>query len=225
MELLLVLFSPDRAFQALRGRGWAWVLPAVLIILFEVLVIYLILHRFGAMAIVGRQLAQTGRDVPPEALSRAAGIVATTMYVSPLVSTPLMLLAVAAVLLGIVKVFSGDATYPMMLNAAAYAMFAYSLASTVLFLVMFYTAPDLNSLALENPIPLNVGYFVDAARVGKGWSALLSGVNLLNFYLIWLLSFGAACLASRIRAGTVLWPLGSIYVAYVLVKTGAAALF
>ncbi len=225
MELLLILFSPAETFRGLSGRRWAWTLPAALMILFGVLTTFLLLQRFSVLAIVGRQIAQSGREMPAEGLGQATGIVTAIMYISPLVSIPLMLLAVAGVLLGIVKVFLGDATYSMMLNAAAYAMFAYSLVSAVLFLVMLYAAPDLESFGLENPIPLNAGYFVDARQAGKAWAALLQGVNLLNFYLIYLLALGAASLSNRVTTGGVLWPLAGIYGVYVLGKTALASLF
>ena len=225
MALMQVLFSPAEAFTSLRGRNWAWILPTVLTILLSVLSVFLLLQRYSAVAIVEDQIAQSGQQMPAQGMDQAAGFVAVAMYVSPLFFTVVSILILALVLLGIVKGFSGETTYPMMLNCAAYAMFAYAAAGTVLFLTMFYTASDLRSFQLQNPIPLNAGYFVTAAEAGKAGVALLSGVNLLNFYLIYLLSLGAAKLSDRVAIGKVLWPLAGIYTVYILGKAGLAAIF
>lgn len=226
MALMQVLFNPSAAFTGLRGRKWAWILPTVLMIAISVFSVFLLLQRFSAIAIVEDQMAQSGQEMPPQGLGQAAGIVTAMMYISPLFFTVLSVLVVALVLFGIVKGFSsGETSYPMMLAATAYAMFAYGVIGTVLFLTMFYTAPDLKSFQLQNPIPLNAGYFVTPADVGKAGVALLSGINLVNFYLIYLLALGAAKLSDRVSMGKVLWPLAGIYAVYILGKAGMAAIF
>lgn len=225
MALIQVLFSPAAAFASLRGKKWAWVLPTLLMIVLGLLSVFLLLQRFSALAIIEDQVAQSGRDVPAQGLSQAAGFVSVMMYTTPLFSTVLMVLVVALVLFGIVKGFSGETSYPMMLNAAAYALFAFSVVSTVLFLTMFYTAPDLKSFQIQNPVPLNAGYFFTPQDVGKAGVAFLSGINLLNFYLMYLLAMGAAQLSDRLTTAKVLWPLVGIYAVYVLGKTGLATIF
>lgn len=226
MELIQVLFSPAAAFASLRGKKWAWVLPTLLMLAIGVLCMFLLLNRFSAVAIMEDQIAQSGQQMPPQGVSQAAGIVTMMMYISAVVFPIISVLLIALVLLGIVKGFSGETSFPMMLNASAYSMFAaYSIVNTVLFLIMFFTAPDLRTFQLQNPIPLNAGYFVTLQDVGKAGVAFLSGINLVNFYLMYLLALGAAKLSDRVTTGKVLWPLVGIYTLYILGKTGLAAIF
>ncbi len=225
MALFQVLFSPSAAFASLRGKKWAWILPTVLTIGIAVLSVFLLLRRFSVVAIIEEQMAAAGQQMPPQGLGPAAAIASVMMYIGPLFSIVLSVLVMALVLFGIVKGFSGETTFPMMLNAAAYALFAYSVVGTVLFLTMFYTAPDLKSFQIQNPIPLNVGYFVTPEAVGKAGVAALSGINLVNFYLMYLLALGAAKLSERVSVGSVLWPLAGIYAVYTLGKAGLAAIF
>ena len=225
MALLQVLFSPSAAFTGLRGKNWAWILPVVLTIGVSLLSVTLLLQRFTALAIIEDQIAQSGQQVPAQGLGPAVGIATVMMYVGPVFSTVLSVLILALLLFGIVKGFSGETTFPMMMNAAAYGLFAFAVASAVLFLIMFYTAPDLKSFQLQNPIPLNAGYFVTKDDVGKAGVALLSGINLLNFYLMYLLALGAARLSDRVPVAKVLWPLAGLYGVYVLGKAGLATLF
>ena len=225
MALLQVLFSPSAAFTGLRGRKWAWILPVVLTIALSLLSVILLLQRFSVTAIIEDQIAQSGQQMPAQGLGPAVGIAMAMMYVGPVFSTVLSVLILALLLFGIVKGFSGETTFPMMMNAAAYALFAFAVVGTVLFLTMFYTAPDLKSFQLQNPIPLNAGYFFTPQEAGKAGVALLSGINLVNFYLMGLLALGAARLSDRVSVGSVLWPLAGIYTVYTLGKAGLAALF
>ncbi|MCW5963180.1 MAG: YIP1 family protein [Bryobacterales bacterium] len=225
MELFEVFYSPATAFAKLREKKWAWVLPALLVIALSIASIAVMLNKFSANDIIEYQVQQSGRDVPAEGLNQAAGLVSVFMYASPLVTIPVMIAVIALVLMAIVKGFAGETSFPRMLNAASYSFWPTTVISSVLLAVMVVTAPDLRALNLDNPIPLNLGFFVGPEAVGKGFAALLSGINLLNFYFIWLLSAGAAILSERTTTGKVMGPLLGIYALWILGKAGFAALF
>lgn len=112
-----------------------------------------------------------------------------------------------------------------MLNATSYSFWPITVISSALLAVLVATAPDLKALNLDNPIPLNMAYFVGPEDVGKGFAALLSGINLMNFYFIYLLSVGAAVLSERTTTGKVMGPLLGLYALWIFGKAGFAALF
>jgi len=162
--------------------------------------------------------------MPAGAMEQAAGILTVTMYASPLITIPIIILILALIQLGIVKGFAGETTFPRMLNAVTYAMWPWTIVGAVLMAVMLAAAPDLRAFHLENPLPLNAGYFLGEDAVGKGFAAMLSGINLLNFYLLYLLSIGTAQLSERVSTGKVMGPLIGIYILWTLGKAGFAAL-
>lgn len=225
MELLEVFYQPSSAFTRLREKKWAWVLPAILILALSVGSVAMMLNKFSVNDILEQSMAESGQEMPAQGMDQAAGIIAITMYASPVVTVPVMILVVALVLFAIVKGFAGETTFPRMLNAAAYSIWPWTVISSVLVAIMLATAPDLKGFNLQNPIPLNVAYFVGADAVGKGFAALLSGINLLNFYFLYLLSVGAAALSDRTSVGKVMGPLAGIYVLWILGKAGFASIF
>jgi hypothetical protein len=225
MAFVQILFSPGAAFESLQGKKWAWVVATALLIVLSVASIALMLGKFSVVEIMEYQMAQSGQEMPPGGVGQMSGIVTGMMYGGAVVFTPILILVLGLLLLGIVKGFSGQTSFPMMLNAASLAMLGYSLVSVVLTLVMLYTASDLKTFQLENPVPLNVGYFFPPETAGKALSAFLSGISLINFYAIYLLALGAATLSERVKTSTVLWPVFGLYMLYILGKTGFAAIF
>lgn len=225
MALFEVFYRPAAAFQSLREQRWAWVLATTLSVALSVLLVVAMLNRFSVSDILDAQAASSGRDLPPEAYDQAAGLIAATMYVSPLVSVPVMVLLVALVLLATVKGFAGESNYLRMLNAAAFSVWPWTLATAVFMVLMLYTAPDLRAYNLQNPLPLNLAFFLGPDEVGKGLSTLLSGINLLNFYFIYLLVTGATALSDGVKATQVLLPVAGIYAVWILAKAGFAVLF
>jgi hypothetical protein len=225
MELLEVFYSPTSAFARLRDRKWAWVVPTLLIILVTVAMMAAILNKFSVTDIILEQSRQSGNEVPEEAMGTAVSFLAIFMYASPLFSVPSMILVIALVLYGLVKGFSGETSYSHMLNAASYAFWPVTVVSSALMLVMLLAAPDIRAFNLENPIPLNAGFFLGAETVGKAAAAFLTGISLVNFYFVYLLALGASQLSQRVRLGSVLGPLLGIYALWYIGKAGLAALF
>ncbi len=225
MELLEVFYSPAAAFARLREKKWAWILPTLLTIALSIGAIAMVLNKFTVMDIIEAQARQGGNEVPAEAMGTAASFLAVVMYASPFLTVPISILVIALVVFAIVKGFSGETTYSRMLNAASYAFWPVSVISTVLMAVMLMAAPDIQAFNLENPIPLNLGYFLGADAVGKAASAFLTGVSLVNFYFVYLLALGAAQLSDRVRISSVVGPLLGIYALWYLGKAGFAALF
>jgi hypothetical protein len=224
MELLEVLYSPGTAFAKLRGKKWAWILPTLLSLILSILTIFLLTSKYSVVEIMETEMIRNGQEIPPQGVGAMVGVITVMMYVAPLVISVIALFLTALVLLAIVKGFSGNTSYPAMMNVSAFAGFAYGIFVTILFLIMLVTSTDLQSFNVNNPVPLNAAYFVTPEDVGKPMVALLSGFNLMNFYLIYMLALGASKLSERVTPGKVIGPLIAIYAVYILGKAGIAAL-
>lgn len=225
MEILEVLYSPTTAFARLREKRWAWLIPAALTIALSLATVLATMGKFTVAEILEYQIERSGQEVPPGSMDQAVALVTATMYIAPIVFVPMMILVLAVLLLAIVKGFAGEASFPQMLNAVSLSMWALSVVSCAIMLLMLFTAPDLRAYNIDNPIPLNLAYFLGPEEVGKPFSALLSGINLLNFYYIYLLSLGASTLGSRVSMGKVMGPLLGLYFVWILAKAGFQALF
>ncbi len=223
MELIEVIYNPLGAFTKLREKKAAWLLALVVLMAMTLLFMVLLLSKFSVEDIIEVQMAASGREMPPEAMAQALPLIKTTMYVMPVISVPCMTLVLALVLFGIVKVYGGETKFFRMLNAGSFAMVGWSIVNTLLTVIMLYASPDLQSFNLNNPVPLNLGYFFEPDSVGAPLSALLSGINLSNLYFIWLLAVGTAALSDRVKRGSVMIALLGIYGVYVFVKTGWTA--
>jgi hypothetical protein len=222
MEVLEVLYSPATAFTRLREKKAAWVLAVMVLMAITLLFMVLLLSRFSVEEITEVQMAASGREMPPGSMEQALPFITMTMYVMPLISVPILTLLLSVVLLVIVKAYGGETTFVRMLNAGSFAMVGWSIVNTTLTVIMLYASLDLQTFNLNNPVPLNLGYFFEPDSVGKAVSAFLSGINFVNFYFIWLLSLATAKLSDRVKQGSVMVALVGIYVVYVLIKTGAA---
>jgi len=222
LDLLQIFFDPKATFWRLRDRKFGWILPLVAGQLLAIANITLLLRRFSVVSIIEHQMEASGKTLPPGSLDQVVGFAEAMMYVGPLVLGPLMLLLIALVVYGIARGTGGDVRFGQILNVTSISSWAWSAVSTVLSVIMLWLAPDLQSLNLDNPVPLNLGFFLDKASVGAAISALASSVNLLYFYFLWLLALGAAVVADRVRQSTVLWILASIYFLLFFARAGFA---
>lgn len=225
MEILKVFYSPATAFAKLREKKAAWLLPMILMMVIGPIYMSVFLGKFSVEDILEQQIAASGKEVPPGATDQMVPFIRIWMYVAPVIFTPVMVLVSALVLFAIVKAFGGETRFSRMMNAAAFSLWPWSIVTTLFTTIMLFASPDIQTFNLNNPIPLNLGYFLEPDTVGAAFSTLLSSVNLINFYFIYLLGVGAAALSDRVKRSSVLGALLGIYAVIFLCRAGLAAIF
>ncbi len=144
-------------------------------------------------------------------------------YVGAVAGTPIFALITAAVLLLFFTLFlGGRAKFGKIFGVVAYAQLPSLLSMAAMIVVMRLKAPE--DYDLQNPIGLNVGFYLPHDSLPKWLISLAGSIDLMSFWMIALLAIGLAAVdpkSPRSRAWTaVLLPWGI----YVLGKAGVAAL-
>jgi hypothetical protein len=89
-------------------------------------------------------------------------------------------------------------------------------------LVLIVNPSDFN---VKNPLPFNIGWFLDPATSPAWMIGLLSSIDLFSFWVMGLLALGFAAAAKKIKCGTAFALVLACWLVVVVVKTGWAAAF
>lgn len=232
MRLLQVFYAPEELFAGL-GKTASWRLPFIAYILLTLVMTFantslvdqgsVLRAQLESSPRIAEQLGQEQIDqMAREANSPAARIRAC--IVAP-ISSAAMALIVAGVFFGLAQIVSAGTTYKKILAVTAYSLFAYGLVAGAAGLIVLLIMGDPSGAEMTNLVKLNPTLFMDRASVSKALYSIASSLDLLSFWMIFLLGLGI----SKVSAGMSLTK-GLIiviipWVVYVLGKAGIASLF
>jgi hypothetical protein len=146
-------------------------------------------------------------------------------YVMPAVAVPVVMLAVAGVLLGIYMMTGSTTTFSSVFTATAWSWYAISLVSVILSAIVLFSVTDFEGLDFQNLVALNPTMFVDRDAVPRPLYSVLSSLDLLTFYGIALLALGVSKLSRGITFGKSLGVVIAGWIIWVVVKAGFSTLF
>jgi len=225
MALLFgVISQPQAAFRALsKNPRWLVPLAACMILILGSTVITI--NRMGftnlmRSAMQGNPQAEEIAQKTEES-SFAKGMI----YAAPLIQFPIALALVAGVFLLALMLAGVDTTFKRTFSVSAYSLFGYSLVATALTLVTVYATKDFANFDLRNPIATNVGFFLDPADTGKFFYSLMSSLDVLSFWFLYLLACGFAETSPKTRIQKTFPLVVGVWVLYTLGKAGFAVLF
>ncbi len=224
--------SPRETFQSV-ARKPGWVLPVLLLIVVNLIVGFSVIRTGALRAGMEKQMesnpaiAQMNAQLSPaqrqQNLDLRMRVAPVTTYAGAIVGTPIVLLIVAAVLLGAFNiVFGAGIRFGQSFAVSAYAAMP-SLLGGLVSLVLLWVRPpgavNLQSLSMSSL----AAYLPHGAPL---WLVSLGGhLDVFTFWTIGLLAVGYAAASSKkkVRFGSALAVVVVVWLIYVLGAVGLTA--
>jgi hypothetical protein len=151
-------------------------------------------------------------------------IVGVMAWLGPVAGAPFLIFIVSSLLILMVYLAGTETSFKKLLGVTAYTYFLYYVVSTVLVTVVFLVATDPRTIDIQNPIASNLGHLVDAGQ-SPVLHRLASSFDLITFYVLYLLGLGTATVSGKMKVGTGIGLVGTLYGLYVLLAIGWRAIF
>jgi len=193
-RLIGVFISPAGTLADV-ARKPGFVAPLIALVLGAIAVTETILWKIGPERIIRMTYEQSSRasSMSPaqmdQAVRQGAPIAAIFMHIAAVVSAPIFLLIVAGLGILIVNlIFGAQTKYKTVFSLACYANLVALLSSLMAAVVNLFGDPD--HFNPQNPVPTNVGFFLNPLEVSKPLYALASSVDIFTIWLLILLAIG-----------------------------------
>ena len=227
--LLTIFYSPADTFTVAAKR--AWLVPLIAVCLLTFIMNSVIVNRVGLGTIVRNQLESNasmaerlGPDGVAKAVERAetSTVQKTLTYVAPPIAVAVILAAVAGITLGLLLVGGGSTNYTAVLTSGAWTMYAVMAVTCAGSIATVYARTDFQGVDVHRLFALNAGIF--ASEGSPVTRALLSGIDLLAFWGIFLNTIGLTKLSERVSTGLALGVLIAIHLVFTGIRAGWAAM-
>lgn len=227
------LFSPRATFQDI-ARKPGWLLPVVILIILNLAVIGVFSKHVGWRAFMEKQDLQSRRaqqqmaQMTPQQkehmIELQIKIAPIFGYVFGVIGVPIVFLIIGAVFMGIFNATASAALdFKTSFSIAAHAWLPFSLVGLLGILVMYLKPPD--TVNIQNLVASNAGALLSTSA--PVWQqTLCSSLDIFSFWVIGLLALGySVARPKKLKIGTTLaWVVG-VWLAFVLIRTGFAAMF
>ncbi|HXT87525.1 MAG TPA: YIP1 family protein [Verrucomicrobiae bacterium] len=226
------LFNPRPTFEDI-ARKPSWIVPMLILIVLNVGITTVFSQRVGWRAFMEQQIEksrsaqQRMSQLSPEqresTLETQAKVANVFGYVGGIVGVPVILMIIGAIFMGIFNATSSaqlDLNTSMSVAAHAYLPFAiFSLLGLLVLSIKPRDAIDLQNLVASNPGALL------GSSAPQWLKSLCSSLDVFTFWVLGLMAFGYSVVRpKKIKMGSALTWIVGIWIAFVLIKVGFAAL-
>jgi hypothetical protein len=221
-RLMGVFISPGETFEDVARKPGFWA-PLITLILGSVAVVETMLWKIGMERIVRMQLSQNSRtaSMSPEDLDKiVAAQVKYGAIFAHVVGPPIGLLVIAGIGILIVNViFGARSSFKTVFSLVCYADLVTLLGAIMSIALMFFGDPDHFNSA--NPVPGNVGFFLNPHDVSKPLYALASSADIFSIWLLILLGIGLSKgTGGKVKPTPIFLVFTGIWLLWVLAKVG-----
>lgn len=227
------IFSPRATFEDI-ARKPGWLLPVVILIILNLAVIGVFSSHIGWRAFMEKQDLQSRRaqqqmaQMTPQQQQHMLDVQVKVApifgYVFGVIGVPIVFLVIGAVFMGIFNATASAALdFKTSFSIAAHAWMPFSLLALLGILVMYLKPPD--TVNIQNLVASNVGALL--SNSAPMWLQTLCGsLDIFSFWVIGLLAFGySIARPKKLKMGaTLAWVIG-VWIVFVLIRTGFAAVF
>jgi hypothetical protein len=226
-RLMGVFISPGETFEDVARKPGFWA-PLIVIVLGTAAMIETMIWKVGLERLARMGIEQSGRasSMSPEQIDQAVStgmkFARVTMPIFAVLGPPIVLLIIAGVGILIVNVIFGAQTkFKTVFSLVCYADLVSLLALIMAVAMMFFGDPEhLNS---SNPVPGNVGFFLNPHEVSKPIYALASSADIFTFWLLILLGVGLSkATGGKVKPVPIFMVFTGVWILYVLAKVGLA---
>jgi hypothetical protein len=219
-----VFHSPGDTFADVARRP-DFIAPLVAGVMTAVAVTESMLAKIGMENILRMSVQQSKRSpMSPEQMEQAAKWGGMITHITGFVAVPVVLLIVAGVGLLIVNtIFGARTNFKTAFSVTCYANLV-SLIGGAMGLAMIFLG-DPEHFNVQNPIPSNIGFFLNPLETSKPLVSLASSVDIFTLWFMALLGIGfSAAMERKVKAGVIFASFFGVWLVWVLAKAGLAML-
>jgi len=225
-----VFVSPGETFEDIARRP-GFIAPLIVAVVSGLVILETMIFKIGMGRIVRQSIEQSGQaakmsaDQLEGAVRTGATLGTIFGHVGVVVFGPAMLLILAALGLGIlVLIFGAPGKFKAIFSATCYANLVGVLG--VLMGVALILFGDPEHFNAQNPIPSNVGFFLNPLETSKPLYSLAGSADILWIWTMVLMAMGWSRTSDgKAKTLPVFLILAGIWMIWVLGKMGLAAIF
>jgi hypothetical protein len=227
-ERLIGIFISPAGTLADVARKPDFIAPLIAGVLGAIAVTETMLWKIGMERIVRMSIEQSGRasSMSPEQMDQAvrqgARIGGIFAHIGGIVVVPISLLILAGLGLLIVNlIFGAKAKFKTVFSLICYANLVSLLGSLMAVAVILFGDPD--HFNAQNPVPANVGFFLNPLEVSKSLYALASSADIFTIWLLILIAMGLSEATERkVKPLSIFLVYAGFWMIWILGKVGLA---
>lgn len=225
-RIVAIFYAPVKTLEDIAREPHyylCWLVQIVVALFFN----WTILRRIGAETII-RQALEKRPNPPhltPVQLAQQAHITSMSMMIMSPVMVLLTLLILGGLFYAIEYFFLGQPIrFKPVLSMVTHAMLPMTLYALLSSIVLFLT-PDPASLPMSNFLASNPGYFFSSSTTSPVLMALMNRLDIFPIWSAALFGLGTAKVGLKVKVGTGMKAAFTLWVLWVLLAVGAAAVF
>jgi hypothetical protein len=228
-RVLGVFVEPREAFADIVRRP-DFILPLAVAVIAGVVLTETMLAKVGMERIIRNQLEQSGQaarmsaEQLEQAVSQGAGIASIITHIMGLVAGPIFLLIIAGIGLAILNSFFGaQLKFKTVFSVTCYAQLVSVVGVlTGLAVILF---GDVERFNAQNPMPTNLGYFLNPLETSKPLLALAGSLDIFTIWFLVLMGIGLSEASGRkVKAKSIVLVYVGFWAVWIIGKVGLAAL-
>lgn len=229
-RLIGVFFSPGPTFEDIARKPGFWA-PLIVILVSGLAMAEAMVFKIGMERLIRMSLEQGGQaqKMSPEQIENVIrtwskiGMVTTPLTI--VLGLPIFLLILAAIGLAIVNfILGGQIGFKKAFSAACYANVVGVVGSLMgIALILFGDPENFNA---QNPIPSNLGFFLNPLDTSKVVLALANSLDIVTIWMVILFSLGISkATGGKQKALSIFLCVCGVWVVYILGKIGWVMIF
>jgi hypothetical protein len=229
-RFLGVFISPGSIFEDIARRP-GFVAPLITVVVASLVVLETMLAKIGMERIIRQSIEQSGQaarmsaEQLESAVHGGATLGTVIAHVAVLVIGPAALLIWAGLGLGIlILILGAQAKFKAVFSATCYANLVGVLGALMAVALILFGDPE--HFNAQNPIPSNVGFFLNPLETPKALYSLASSADILWIWTMVLMAMGWSRAADRkVNSLSIFLVFLGFWIVWVLGKVGFASLF
>lgn len=230
--LLTIFFSPADTYDSAGPRPW--LVPLVAAILLSIIVNVMTINIMGMGTIVRNQIESNQKiadQLGPEKINEMVQAADNSQgrkiltYLAGVIAIPVILAVIAGITYGALSATGAITTFSATLGASAWATYAVMVVTTIGAAIFLSLTKDFSGVDPRGMIMLNLGAFLDKSTTSPVVRALAGGIDLVQFWSMFLQVIGLKRLSQQVSTGQAVGVVVTLYLLFVAGKAGWAAMF
>ena len=226
-----IFFEPSRTFEEINLRP-SWVLPLLACMLLAGITTQVIFSYVDFGEVVRSQIMASSRadQMSSEQVdqiveqSSSGPMRVVFQYVMPVLGPLIAVLLTSGVLMLAIYLGGAETSFKKILAVTTHTFFFYSFVGSILAILVFSLSSDPASINIQNPVFTNVGGIL-SPKESPVLYKLLSGLDILVFYHIYLIGLGLSKVAERLSLSGGVTMTAVVYGLYLGVQVAWTAIF